>query len=889
MLKHEPNVVNRYETGTPAPRTWGTEAPLPAAPGDLDAVFAHCPTPVIRTDPNGIIEFLNPAALQVHGYTLEEVVGQHIAILTPEDMRAHIGELLAHVRQGGSFADLPAVASARDGSRLYGKMSVFGAPDATGQIIAIYGIISELGARPPDPPAEGASDSRFRNTFEDGHAARFMIDLDGQIMKVNAAACRLLGYREEDLCRLDVSHIWRPDTAGSSALTQLHALTGSPTQGLPMRLIPQHGHTLWARVNVSLLSDDAGTPLFMIASAEDLTPGTPAARETEALQTRLHEILDRLDYAYLEINHQWEVIKANAAWSALGGFTGDAIGRPLQEILPPADYTAFADQIQQVTLDREVVLFEEYYYAPTDRWLSVRVAPTPDGIGIFLRDVSQRRQLMEDLRLANLRLQILVDHAPAAIFILEVHSDSPRDDTGLYMSPYFEAMTGFPSPASGPFVPAGHWSSLLHPEERERVIATLDASMRESDQCTQEHRLACADGSYIWVQSVMVTVRDAANRPISRIGILTDITAMWEAEQTRIRLEAIVESADEVIYSLTPDGRIASWNAGAERITGYAPAVALGQTFAELFPEDDVPPFDLAAVQAAAGGLHTVAHLHRRDGAVCDLVISEAIMHSENGTLIGVSGVAQDVTALNAAEHELREALHAAEAGERSKAFFLSMMSHELRTPLQSVLGYAELLLSGGSGEITPTQAEDIAAICRGAHRMSSLLKRILDLSRLFGNQLELVSEAVDLGAICQDVARAFHAEAEARGLTITLTLQPNLPPVQGDAQRLRQILHNLVENAVKFTERGGINLTLRQRQNVVEAVVQDSGIGISRQDLPHIFEMFRQVDSRLSRRYEGAGLGLPLAQQLALLMGGDVNAASVLGEGSVFTLRLPV
>ena len=108
------------------------------------------------------------------------------------------------------------------------------------------------------------------------------------------------------------------------------------------------------------------------------------------------------------------------------------------------------------------------------------------------------------------------------------------------------------------------------------------------------------------------------------------------------------------------------------------------------------------------------------------------------------------------------------------------------------------------------------------------------------------------------------------------------------DAQRLRQILHNLVENAVKFTEQGGVRITLHRRGAWLEAVVEDSGIGISRQDLPHIFEVFQQVDSRLSRRYEGAGLGLPLAQHLARLMGGDVTAASVPGKSSSFTLRLP-
>jgi signal transduction histidine kinase len=224
----------------------------------------------------------------------------------------------------------------------------------------------------------------------------------------------------------------------------------------------------------------------------------------------------------------------------------------------------------------------------------------------------------------------------------------------------------------------------------------------------------------------------------------------------------------------------------------------------------------------------------------------------------------------------------------RAKGLFLAMMSHELRTPLQAVLGYADFLLSQDGGSLTPEQREDIGYIHQGASRMVHLIEQMLDLSRMEAGRLDLKQEPVDVRQVMEQVRQDIAPQADAKGLHLSLAAPPRLPAVLGDDGRVRQILLNLAGNAVKFTERGEIAIRARAQGAWVEISVRDTGIGIAQADLGHIFEEFRQVDTKLSRRHGGAGLGLAIAQRLAAQMGGSISVASTPGQGSTFTLRLP-
>jgi signal transduction histidine kinase len=283
-----------------------------------------------------------------------------------------------------------------------------------------------------------------------------------------------------------------------------------------------------------------------------------------------------------------------------------------------------------------------------------------------------------------------------------------------------------------------------------------------------------------------------------------------------------------------------------------------------------VPIIDRAADRVL--GTFAVYYREPRPPAADELALVE-----QSGDLAGVAIVhARDHTALVAAN--------------RAKGGLLAMLSHELRTPLQAVLGYAEFLLDDPRASLSPEQRDDLSFIQQGGRRMLTLINQMLDLSRLDAGGLQLDRKPVELPQILEQVRQDVAPQASAKGLALQIALPEGLPPVWGDEERLRQILLNLVGNAVKFTERGSVTVSAAAiADETVAVTVCDTGIGIAPDVLPHIFEPFRQADHRLSRRHGGAGLGLAIAQRLAALMDGRITVESTLGEGSIFTLSIPV
>jgi PAS domain S-box-containing protein len=560
------------------------------------------------------------------------------------------------------------------------------------------------------------------------------------------------------------------------------------------------------------------------------------------------------------------------------------VGQKLQDVLDPATLADFSGILESAMRERQPVYVAEYFYRPRQIWVSMHIVPTAEGLAVHSRDITEQRTVEADLRQAETRFQALVENLPAGVYLLGPGSS----DNFLYLSPYFETMTGYSFERSKQQFSEAGWLGLVHPEDRERVRNEAFSAIEGTGRLSVEYRFRVADGRYIWMENFASIIRDENGQLVAWLGILIDVTAQREARSAMARLAAIVDSADDIIYSRTVDGTVTSWNPGAERITGYLAEEVLGRNLRDVFLAADVHLPTLADLESRSANWRFDARLHRKDGTFIDVAMSVSKLVDTDGNVLGVSAIARDITGQLEAERELRAALEAAEAGERTKALFLAMMSHELRTPLQSVLGYADLLLGGHDGELNAMQQEDIGYIHTGASRMVSLIRQMLDLSRMESGRLDMKSEIVDLGAVLQAISQTIQPQAVAKGLAFHQEIPRALPEVLGDTERVSQILLNLADNAVKFTESGKVRITAQVRGDWLEAAVEDTGIGIEEGEIALVFDSFRQRDTRLSRRHGGAGLGLAIAQRLARQMEGDVTVSSVPGKGSTFTLRLP-
>ncbi|HEY7036453.1 MAG TPA: ATP-binding protein [Thermomicrobiales bacterium] len=379
-------------------------------------------------------------------------------------------------------------------------------------------------------------------------------------------------------------------------------------------------------------------------------------------------------------------------------------------------------------------------------------------------------------------------------------------------------------------------------------------------------------------------------------------------EQRRLRsekqrAEAALRAREEQYRSLVANIPDVTWRAdetgahifvspNAERILGLTPeAICEGGTASWL---GRIHPDDAGCVHTAYTELFSTHEpfdvdyrFQRGDGRWIWLHDRAEAVEERDGILYA-DGASTDITTRKQTEEALRRAKDAAEAANRMKSEFLSTVSHELRTPLTTIIGFGQLLQRGRDGELSTRQAAQLDRIMGSANHLLELIDDLLDLAKIEAGRMEITPAVVDVSPLLARVLSEFVPQAEAKGLSLVLDVPAEVPPVLADPMRTRQILLNLVANAIKFTACGAVTLAARVDGSEVVVTVADTGIGIDPEALDYIFDEFRRVEEGFTRRFSGAGLGLPIARKLATLQAGTIAATSQPGAGSTFTLRLP-
>src|SRR6185503_8331747 len=305
-------------------------------------------------------------------------------------------------------------------------------------------------------------------------------------------------------------------------------------------------------------------------------------------------------------------------------------------------------------------------------------------------------------------------------------------------------------------------------------------------------------------------------------------------EREAFRLAAIVESAEDAIVSKDLDGIIQSWNHGAERIFGYTAQEAIGRSITIVIPDDrlDEEAEVLTRIRAGLAVEHFETVRRRKDGSPIDISLTVSPIRTSTGEVIGASKIARDIT-------EQRRLREIAEEASRLKDEFLALLSHELRTPLNTVLGYARMLRREDSRMAGELRMRSLDALERNADALSRLVTDVLDTSRSVSGKLRLDLETAPLEEIVSEAVRTVSPPAEAKDLSFEIHCEPGIS-VRADRDRLQQVLWNLLSNAIKFTPAGGtVSLRTRRDHGSIVISVEDSGIGIAPEHLPHVFQRF--------------------------------------------------
>ena len=392
------------------------------------------------------------------------------------------------------------------------------------------------------------------------------------------------------------------------------------------------------------------------------------------------------------------------------------------------------------------------------------------------------------------------------------------------------------------------------------------------------------DGTLLPVSLALSPIRSDDGEIIGVSSIARDISHQQIIERDALRLAAIVDSSDDAIVSKDLNSIIQSWNRAAERMFGFTAEEAIGRSIRMIIPperqreEDDV----LDRIRKSQPIRHFETERMRKDGSRLNISLTVSPIKDATGRIIGASKIARDISSQVELIRRLGEA-------NRIKDEFLAMLSHELRTPLNAVIGYTQMLRSGYIGDERRDQVIEI--IDRNAKLLSQLVSDMLDVSSIVTGKIKLRPAPVDLLQIARAAADVVRPTMLAKSVEFVVECDDEPLIANADADRLQQVFWNLLSNAAKFTPEGGrVSMDLRRAGSSALITVTDTGIGITKDFLPHIFERFRQAEAGSRREYGGLGLGLSIVRHFTELHGGSVAAESEgKGRGSTFRVMLPL
>jgi two-component system, sensor histidine kinase and response regulator len=439
---------------------------------------------------------------------------------------------------------------------------------------------------------------------------------------------------------------------------------------------------------------------------------------------------------------------------------------------------------------------------------------------------------------------------------------------------------------------------------REDLVGVKLATMfTDPERVTEVMRRALETGFVREVESSLLT-KSAEVLPVSlntsvfknadgsTRGVLIgvrDISERMHARSELSLLASIVDASADAIYSESTDRAITSWNSAAERLFGYSAAEVIGRNVALLVPlahrTEVLDHADLLSFAGKPERFETTRQ--RKDGNIVDVLLTRSPIFDSAHRLVGFSVIAHDIGDRKRAEDELRAARDAALEGARVKSEFLANMSHEIRTPLNSVIGMTGLLLGT---QLNPEQREFANDVRDSGEALLTLINEILDFSKLASGKVTFEEIDFELTAAIEGTVDLLAEQARRKGLELTVSIDPDAPQgLRGDPGRLRQVLVNLIGNAIKFTARGGeiavqvSKLSENPKEAILRFEVSDTGIGIPEEKRHLLFQPFSQLDASTTRHFGGTGLGLSIARQLVERMDGTIGVSSTAGSGSTF------
>ena len=751
--------------------------------------------------------------------------------------------------------------------------------------------------------------------------ATLMLDLDGRIVSWNEGAQRLKGYTAEEILGQHFSRFYTPeDLATHKPADELVRAAANGTCEDEGWRVRKDGSRFWASVVIVALKDGQGRLQGFGKITHDRTERKRIEDARRESEQRLCNITDSLTSGLVVSTLEGQIFHWNKTAVALFGFDdSEAWLRKLPE---------FVNTFELATLDGRVLELEEWPLARVIAGeklrdcevLVRRVDIDWQGILSFsgdivvedsgrsvaflsFADVTEPKRHETELKQTNERFAMASEAAGLGFWDFDIRSNTLLWDEQMFAFYGRSRSTGEQ--------PYSLWSDSLHPDDRQRSEQEVLNAINGTRDFHTEFRVVHPNGDIRHLKASAHVVRDSEGHAVQMIGVNVDITERKQAEdalrESEQRYRFLAEAMPQIIWTAKTDGNPDYYNQRAYDYTGMTFEQARDWGWTTVAHPDDLQNArDQWARSITTGCNYEVEYrLKRAADGVFRWHLGRAFpLRDRHGAIIQWVGTYTDIDDQKLAEEGLREAyvnleqrvsertaeLSAAKSeadrANAAKSEFLANMSHEIRTPMNGVIGMTHLLLDT---ELSAQQGRFAQAIRDSADALLTIINDILDFSKIESGKLAFEVLDFDLREAVENTLELLSERAHAKRLELASLIGPEVPiHLRGDPGRLRQVLNNLIGNAIKFTERGEVALHVdREAETETEVTLRfditDSGIGISPEAQKRLFQAFTQADSTTTRRYGGTGLGLAICKQLIELMHGQIGVRSDLGKGSTF------
>ena len=893
----------------------------------LELLLGSTGEAIYGTDTEGLCTFCNPASLRMTGFERpEQFIGKNLH------------NLFHHSHSDGTpfpAEDCPMLRAFQEGVAVHLPDAVFWRKDGTafpaeawchpqwreGRLVGAVVSIRDLTAQRMAEQAIEESESRFRRMFELLPVGVTLVGATGQVLLTNSASETLLGLSvEAHILRDHSDPAWayfRPDGSPMplEEVPSIRALAERrPILGQEMGIGKPDGEIVWLSVSAEPILQ-AGMGAIVVYS--DITGHRELVEALRASEFRFRQMAEVFPEIIFEATLDGTLTYVNDRTLTLHGIgSRDAVlGRKLMAFVHPDDVAVVGARIRERLAGKEGGFLEYRALRPDGQcfdamaFLSlVREKNRPTGFRGFILDISERKRSEAILARNEARLNQIIEATRVGTWEWNIQTGEQ------VCNERWAGMLGYTLAELGSLV-YETWASLVHPEDLPRVTEAIQRHFAgELDYVDVEIRMRHKDGAWIWVQDRgCVTAWTEDGLPRQMFGTHYEITERKRMDE-QIAMERDLFAGGPVsvfLWRLDEGLSVEYVSRNVEGLLGYTPEemMAPGFRFSSIVHPEDLDRIERelqAHMDSQEPRFEQHYRIRKKSGAFRWVYDFNVPQRDHTGAVTLIHGYLIDLTAQKEAEQRLRatnrhlelatararELTLVAERANASKSEFLANMSHEIRTPMNGVLGMAELL---STTALSSEQRDYVSAIYRSGESLLSILNDILDFSKIEAGQLSLETIAFDLEQLVYDVAELFRARLEGREVELLVDFDLAAPSqVEGDPGRTRQILNNLISNAIKFTQRGHVLVKVHAEPSpegpwVYSLSVADTGIGISQDQRAKLFNPFVQADSSTARRYGGTGLGLTLVKRLVEAMKGQVLLESQEGVGTTVTVDLPL